>query len=179
MIQKTKGHDMRMTRVHDATAAAQELEEMLLESSGELTDEMEGQFAILTQQAESLPAAIDDVLALVRDIEIRAEARKAEAKRIADRAKRDESIAAWFKDQVLRVMQNEGMKKLETTRFRATVAMPGGKAALELVGDVPPEYVEQQIIHVTDKEKIRAELEQGKTLCFARLVEKQPYLRIS
>ena len=170
---------MRMTRVHDATAAAQELEEMLLESSGELTDEMEGQFAILTQQAESLPAAIDDVLALVRDSEIRAEARKAEAKRIADRAKRDESIAAWFKDQVLRVMQNEGMKKLETTRFRATVAMPGGKAALELVGDVPPEYVEQQIIHVTDKEKIRAELEQGKTLCFARLVEKQPYLRIS
>ena len=152
---------------------------MLLESSGELTDEMEGQFAILTQQAESLPAAIDDVLALVRDIEIRAEARKAEAKRIADRAKRDESIAAWFKDQVLRVMQNEGMKKLETTRFRATVAMPGGKAALELIGDVPPEYVEQQIIHVTDKDKIRAELEQGKTLCFARLVEKEPYLRIS
>ena len=169
----------RMTRVHDATAAAQELEEMLLESSGELTDEMEGQFAILTQQAESLPAAIDDVLALVRDIEIRAEARKAEARRLADRAKRDESIAAWFKDQVLRVMQNEGMKKLETTRFRATVAMPGGKAALELIGDVPPEYVEQQIIHVTDKDKIRAELEQGKTLCFARLVEKQPYLRIS
>ena len=169
----------RMTRVHDATAAAQELEEMLLESSGELTDEMEGQFAILTQQAESLPAAIDDVLALVRDIEIRAEARKAVAKRIADRAKRDESIAAWFKDQVLRVMQNEGMKKIETTRFRATVAMPGGKAALELIGDVPPEYVEQQIIHVTDKDKIRAELEQGKTLCFARLVEKEPYLRIS
>lgn len=169
----------RMTRVHDATAAAQELEEMLLESSGELTDEMEGQFAILTQQAESLPAAIDDVLALVRDIEIRAEARKVEARRLADRAKRDESIAAWFKDQVLRVMQNEGMKKLETTRFRATVAMPGGKALLELIGDVPPEYVEQQIIHVTDKDKIRAELEQGKTLCFARLVEKQPYLRIS
>ena len=47
MIQKTKGNAMnRMTRVHDATAAAQELEEMLLESSGELTDEMEGQFAI-------------------------------------------------------------------------------------------------------------------------------------
>ena len=169
----------RIQRVHEATAAAQELEDMLLESSGELTDEMEGQFAILTQQAESLPAAIDDVLALVRDIEIRAEARKAEAKRIADRAKRDESIAAWFKDQVLRVMQSEGMKKIETTRFRATVAMPGGKAALELVGDVPPEYVEQQIIHVTDKDKIRAELEQGRTLPFARLVEKQPYLRIS
>jgi len=168
-----------LTRVHEATAAAQELEEMLLDSSGELTEEMEGQFAILTQQAESFPAAIDDVLALVRDIEIRAEARKAEAKRIADRARRDEAVAAWFKNQVLRVMQSEGMKKVETTRFRATVAMPGGKPALELIGDVPPEYVEQEIIHVTDKDKIRTELESGKVLPFARLVEKQPYLRIS
>ena len=169
----------RMTRVHDATAAAQELEEMLLESSGELTDEMEGQFAILTQQAESLPAAIDDVLALVRDIEIRADARKAEAKRIADRAKRDEAVAAWFKDQVLRVMQSEGMKKLETTRFRATVAMPGGKNALELVGDVPQQFMREEIKLVPDKDEIRTQLELGATLPFARLVEKQPYLRIS
>jgi hypothetical protein len=76
-------------------------------------------------------------------------------------------------------MQSEGMKKVETTRFRATVAMPGGKPALELIGDVPPEYVEQEIIHVTDKDKIRTELESGKVLPFARLVEKQPYLRIS
>lgn len=168
-----------LARVHDATAAAQELEEMLLESSGELTDEMEGQFAILTQQAESLPAAIDDVLALVRDIEIRAEARKAEAKRIADRAKRDEAVAAWFKNQVLRVMQNEGMKKIETTRFRATVAMPGGKAALEIVGDVPAEMTKTVTEIVVDKDAIRSALEHGKVLSFARLVEKQPYLRIS
>jgi hypothetical protein len=168
-----------LARVHDATAAAQELEEMLLESSGELTDEMEGQFAILTQQAESLPAAIDDVLALVRDIEIRAEARKAEAKRIADRAKRDEAVAAWFKNQVLRVMQNEGMKKIETTRFRATVAMPGGKAALEIVGDVPAEMTKTVTEIVVDKDAIRSALEQGTVLSFARLVEKQPYLRIS
>lgn len=168
-----------LTRVHEATAAAQELEEMLLDSSGELTEEMEGQFAILTQQAESFPAAIDDVLALVRDIEIRAEARKAEADRLKARAKRDEAVAAWFKSQVLRTMQAQGLKKIECLRWRATVAMPGGKPALELIGDVPPEYVEQEIIHVTDKDKIRTELESGKILSFARLVEKQPYLRIS
>jgi len=140
---------------------------------------MEGQFAILTQQAESFPAAIDDVLALVRDIEIRAEARKAEADRLKARAKRDEAVAAWFKSQVLRTMQAQGLKKIECLRWRATVAQPGGKPALELIGDVPPEYVEQEIIHVTDKDKIRTELESGKILSFARLVEKQPYLRIS
>jgi len=168
-----------LTRVHEATAAAQELEEMLLDSSGELTEEMEGQFAILTQQAESFPAAIDDVLSLVRDIEARAEARKAEADRLKQRAKRDEAVAAWFKSQVLRTMQAQGLKKIECLRWRATVAQPGGKPAMELIGDVPPEYVEQEIIHVTDKDKIRTELESGKVLSFARLVEKQPYLRIS
>jgi len=168
-----------LTRVHEATAAAQELEEMLLDSSGELTEEMEGQFAILTQQAESFPAAIDDVLSLVRDIEARAEARKAEADRLKQRAKRDEAVAAWFKSQVLRTMQAQGLKKIECLRWRATVAQPGGKPAMELIGDVPPEYVEQEIIHVTDKDKIRTELESGKILSFARLVEKQPYLRIS
>jgi hypothetical protein len=169
----------RIERVHEATAAAQELEEMLLESSGELTEEMEGHFALLTQKAESLPAAIDDVLALVRDIEVRAEARKAEAKRIADRAKRDEAVAAWFRGQVLRVMQNEGMKKLETTRFRATVAMPGGKAAMEIVDAVPNDWHKTVTEVVIDKERIRAALDGGDVLPFARLVEKQPYLRIS
>lgn len=168
-----------LTRLYEASGAARELEAMLTEADGELTADMDGHFDILARQAESLPAAIDDVLSLVRDIESRAEARKAEADRLKQRAKRDEAVAAWFKSQVLRTMQAEGLKKLETTRFRATVAMPGGKPALELVGDVPPEYVEQQIIHVTDKDKIRTELENGTVLPFARLVEKQPYLRIS
>ena len=164
-------------RLYQATEAAQELEAMLLEAQGDIT-ELEGQFDILTRTAESLPAAIDDVLSLVRDIEARAEAREAEAKRLKERAARDEKIAAWMKSQVLRVMQAEGMKKIETERWRATVAMPGGKPALEIVDEVPEEFTTTVTKIIPDNERIRAALETG-TLPFARIVPKEPYLKVS
>jgi hypothetical protein len=170
-----------ITRLYEATAAAQELEEMIqasAESGGDITV-FDGHFDILARQADSLPAAIDDVLSLVRDIEARAEARKAESDRMRQRAKRDQAVADWFRSHVLRVMQAEGMKKLETSRWRVTLAMPGGKQALEILGDVPEEFTELVVTHEIDKEAIRAALEGGNVLPFARLVEKQPTLRIS
>jgi hypothetical protein len=168
-----------LTHLYEASAAATELERTMQESEGEVTPDMDGHFDLLLQQAEALPAAIDDVLSLVRNIEVRAAARKAEAKRLADRAKRDETIAEWFKGQVLRVMQERGLKTCETARFRATAAIPGGKPALELLDTVPAEFTEVQEIVVTDKEKIRAALEAGTVLPFARFVTKQPYLKVS
>jgi len=168
-----------LTRLYEASGAARELEAMLTEAEGELTEVMDGHFDILARQAESLPAAIDDVLSLVRDIEARAEARKAEADRLKARAKRDEAVAAWFKSQVLRTMQAEGLKKLETARWRATVAQPGGKPAMEIVGEIPPEFITERIEIVPDKDAIRAALESGQTLPFAMFVPKQPYLKVS
>ena len=170
-----------ITRLYEATAAAQELEEMIAASAevgGDIT-ELDGHFDILTRQADSLPAAIDDVLSLVRDIEARAEARKAEADRMRQRAKRDQAVADWFRSHVLRVMQSEGMKKLETSRWRVTVAMPGGKQALEIVDDVPAEFTREVVTREIDKDAIRVALEGGTVLPFARLVEKQAVLRIS
>ncbi len=166
-------------RLYEASGAARELEAMLLDSEGELTEAMDGHFDILAQKAESLPACVDEVLSLVREIEVRAEARKAEAERLRQRAKRDEAVAAWMKSQVLRVMQAEGMKTLETPRWRATAAMPGGKAALEIVGDVPAEFTREEIRITPDKDAIRAAIESGQTLPFAYLVAKQPYLKVS
>lgn len=168
-----------LDRLYEASAATRELEAMLQETEGELTDELDGHFDILAQQAESLPAAIDDVLSLVRDIETRAETRKAEAERLRQRAKRDEAVAAWFRRQVLRLMQSQGLKTLETPRWRATAAMPGGKAAMEIVGDVPAEFTREEIRSTPDKDKIRATLDNGEVLPFAYLVPKQPYLKVS
>lgn len=166
-------------RLYEASGAARELEAMLLDSEGELTEAMDGHFDILAKQAESLPACVDEVLSLVREIEVRAEARKVEAERLRQRAKRDEAVAAWMKGQVLRVMQSEGLKTLETPRWRATAAMPGGKAALEIVGEVPPEFTREEIRITPDKDAIRDAIESGQTLTFAYLVAKQPYLKVS
>jgi hypothetical protein len=168
-----------LTHLYEASAAATELERAMQESEGEVTPDMDGHFDLLLQRAEALPAAIDDVLSLVRNIEVRAAARKAEAKRLADRAKRDEAIAEWFRGQVLRVMQERGLKTCETARFRATAAMPGGKPAMELVDGVPEEWCKTVTESIIDRDRIRAALEAGTVLPFARLVSKQPYLKVS
>jgi len=168
-------------RLYETSNAVRELEAMIAasaETGGDIT-ELEGHFEILAQQAENLPAAIDDVLSLVAEIEHRAAARKAEADRLKGRARRDEAVAEWFKVQVLRAMQAEGMKKLETARWRATAAMPGGKAALEIVDAIPEEFYREVVTREIDKDKIRAALDGGTVLPFARFVPKQPYLKVS
>jgi len=170
-----------LTRIYEASEAARELE-FLIESTrdtgGDIT-ELESQIDALATKADSLPAAFDDLMGLVRDIEARAEARKAEAKRLADRAKRDEATAAWFKSQILRVMMGAGAKTMETPRFRLTVAQPGGKPALEIVAEVPDQFTEVVTEVVPNKDAIRAALDRGETLPFAHYVPKQPYLRVS
>ena len=170
-----------LTRIYEASEAARELE-FLIESTrdtgGDIT-ELESQIDALATRADSLPAAFDDLMGLVRDIEARAEARKAEAKRLADRAKRDEATVAWFKSQILRVMMGAGAKTLETPRFKLTVAQPGGKPAMEVFDDVPAEFMREVVTYEIDKDAIRAELEAGRTLPFARFVEKFPYLKVS
>jgi hypothetical protein len=167
--------------LYESVNASRELERIIDESEengGDITA-IEGFFAEVAAKADNLPAAVDDVLSLVKFIEYRAEARKAEAKRMADRAKRDESVAAYMKGQVLAILMEQGKKVMETARFRVTVAQPGGKAAMEIVGDVPPEFTTEKIEILPDKDAIREALESGATLDFARIVPKQPYLRIS
>ena len=170
-----------LSRIYEATEAARELENLIAaseENGGDIT-ELEGHIDALAARAENLPAAIDDLLTLVREIESRSEARAAEADRLKKRAKRDEAVAAWFKAQVLRVMQAQGIKKVEGSRWRATVAMPGGRPAMEVFDDVPEEFMREVVSREVDKDAIRERLEGGAVLPFARLVEKFPYLRVS
>ena len=84
----------------------------------------------------------------------------------------------WLKAQVLRVMLEQGLDRLETPQHRLTVGDAGGKQALEIVGDVPDEYTTKVTEIVTNKEKIRDVLESGTVLDFACLVAKQKILRI-
>jgi len=167
-----------ITKLYEATDAARALESMLQETEGDITGAEEA-FDALAAKADSLPAAVDDVLSLVAEIEHRAAARKAEAERLRQRMKRDEAIADWMRGQVLRLLQERGTKVMETPRFRATVATPGGKPALEMVDEVPAEFTREVITREIDKEKIRAALDGGTVLAFARLVPKQPYLKVS
>lgn len=170
-----------LSRVYEATSAARELETLFqesIETNGDVTH-LEQQIDALALKADSLPEAVDDLLCVIKEVEIRAEARKAEAERLKQRAKRDEAVAGWFRTQILRVMQSQGKTKMETKHWRLSVAMPGGKPAMEITDTVPTEWQMEKVEIIPDKESIRSALEQGKVLGFARLVPKEPYLRIS
>ena len=72
------------------------------------------------------------------------------------------------------------LKTVETARYKLTLANNGGKAPLivddEFVLDLPDEYLEWSA--EPDRAKIRAALEAGEVLTFARLGERGQSMRI-
>ena len=168
-------------RIFSASAAAVALEELILasEASGGDITAVEGQIDWLASQSTDLAPAIDDLLAIASEIEHRAAGRKAEAKRIADLAKRDQAIADWMKGQITRVLESSGATSIQTPRHKVTLATPGGVRALEIVGDVPEAFSTTVTTVVPNKELIRATLEAGQSLPFAMLHSKQKVLRVS
>ena len=140
---------------------------------------VEGQIDWLASQSTDLAPAIDDLLAIASEIEHRAAGRKAEAKRIADLAKRDQAIADWMKGQITRVLESSGATSIQTPRHKVTLATPGGVRALEIIGDVPEAFSTTVTTVVANKELIRATLEAGQPLAFAMLHSKQKVLKVS
>lgn len=171
---------MSLSQMFNASAAAIELEILIAESEdngGDIT-KIEGQIDWLASKAANLPEAIDDVMSIVKVIEIRSKARKEEADRLKALAKRDGDIATWLKNQIYRVMTENGKEKLDTKMHRLTIVNTGGIQAMELVGEIPDEYMVTITTKEPDKDLIREELESGKVLRFAHLVPKQKVLRI-
>lgn len=171
---------MSLSQMFNASAAAIELEALIAaseENGGDITN-LEGQIDWLASRAGTLSESIDDVMSLVKTIDVRAKARKEEADRLKALAKRDADIATWLKNQIYRVMTENGKDKIETKMHRFTITNAGGIQALELVGEIPDEYMVTITTKEPDKDLIRVELESGIVLPFAHLVPKQKVLRI-
>lgn len=171
---------MSLAKMFSASAAAIELEALIAESednNGDITA-IEGQIDWLSAKAGDLSQSIDDVMSIVKVIDIRSKARKEESDRLKALAKRDADIAIWLKNQIYRVMTENGKDKIETKMHRFTITNAGGIQALELVGEIPDEYMVTITTKEPDKNMIREVLESGKVLQFAHLVPKQKVLRI-
>lgn len=168
-----------LQRVYKASQAAQQLEALLLsteESGGDATLLM-GQIDVLAAMAKEIGPCCDDLLAVAGEISMRASSRKMEAARLTALAKRDEAMVAFMKQQVMRVMQESNIERMETPLHKLSVASAGGKQSMEIVGDVPPEFTMTEI--VPNKELIRSRLEAGDQLNFALLHPRTQTLRIS
>ena len=124
---------------------------------------------------------LENYARFIRQREFMADVRKEEAKRVAALAKTDENAIGRCKSFLKLLFDQHGWTKIETPLFKFGVQKNGGKAPLEIDPDVDPNTVNgkyQRVVVTLDTEAIRADLEAGVEIPFARIGEVGTHLRI-
>lgn len=171
-----------MPTIYEISEDMAALDALLAETGGEITPEAEAAFAAFEAElAANLHSKTDAYCALIAEIDARAAARKAEAKRLADRAKTDERAADALRERLRFVWETRRLGKVETDRFTVSLAKNGGKAPLDIrcgVEDLPAWAVKRETVVTVDKDAIRARLDAGEPLDFASLMERGTRINI-
>jgi hypothetical protein len=166
-----------MTRtIWDISADMAALESLLWESGGEITPQVDQ--AITAWEAEiqgDLHGKLENYARLIHELEARSKARAEEAKRIAALAKADATAAENLRERLRLLWEARALGKIDTPNFRFSLARNGGKAPLDIHGDIesmPVWAVKRETLVYPDKDAIRARLEAGEQLEFATLMER-------
>lgn len=152
--------------LYQITTEVQAILEAMLDGGVDSPEAMEA----LDQHLQGLDAALDDkaedYAGLIQELTMRANARAEEAKRIRTLAATDEALASRLKLRLKEAMETTGKTKIETTRFKLSVAKNGGVPALEIdeacVNNLPEQFTTTTI--VPNRRAIREALEQGTTI---------------
>ncbi|MFT7553568.1 MAG: hypothetical protein ACI9BV_003904 [Rhodothermales bacterium] len=165
----------------------QELQEMLEASGGDVTGREEEVDSWLSQVDTRRDQKLDNYCAFIGELEGRSAVRRQEADRLSHRARVDADKAKWLKRRLEHFFRLTGLRRLETPRYRISLARHGGK--VPVVVDVPADTLPQAFQKVRidvkpDLDKIRHHLEtegqltgtDGTTI--ARLGERGESLRI-
>ena len=167
-------------RLLDITDDMQALEDLLAEVGGDVTDPKVGETvdAWFAELDANLTGKVDNYAALISTLRARADIRRAEAERLARRAQVDEAAADWLASRLLAALDARGMRKVETDRYAVSVVGNGGKQPLLVDGEIPSEWTKTVTRTEPGRERIRASLEAGQALPFARLGERGKRLSI-
>lgn len=163
-----------------------DLDAALVRTEGEVTPEVQAILDAIDAWAAELDKdferKVDNYVALVKVLEGRAEVRKAEADRLAKRARIDAGNAAFLKDRLLNVFEFRNVKKVETDRYRVTVAANGGKVPLVLSDGAAENLVKQdrfaKVVRTLNTEAVREALEAGEKIGGASFGERGKHLLV-
>ncbi|MBE9018572.1 siphovirus Gp157 family protein [Chroococcidiopsidales cyanobacterium LEGE 13417] len=157
-----------------------------LEKLSGLLDLVEGddQQEIIEQWFEQLgeerDCKLDGYAALIGEMQARAEARKAESRRLAELAASDENKARLLKERLKWFLEKHQMKTLETARYKLSVVKNSTRPLVVnshvAIATLPDEY--KKISVELDTVAVREALKQGIDLDFARLGEAGTHIRI-
>ncbi len=126
---------------------------------------------------------IDNYCALINELDARAKARQEEANRINQLASVDIHSVKRLKARLKAFFEVQGLTKVETSRFKISVAKNGGiqpmliPDAWEKDPPLAPEQFHRRIIQL-DRDAIRTAIEAGETVEGCSLVERGTHLRI-
>ena len=166
-----------MQTLMEISSELDRLNMLLDDSDGEITDEVSAE---IDKALGDLHGKADSYVAIVRELELRADAREHEAERLGKLIAADRNTAKALRSRLKDAMEFTGQRKIETTRFRLSVCKNGGKAPVDVhepPEQIPPAY--QRVTVAADIDAIRDELERGTELSFAVLVARSTHLRIT
>lgn len=134
----------------------------------------------LDQLAEEEAVKLDNYCAYIHQLEMEATAAKAEAEQWQAKARSRLNRIDWLKGRMKQHMEQRGVTDLETaTGRRIAIQANGGKLPLVLSDGLCAEELPAWFCTtVIDPAAIRAALEKGDKLDFARLGERGSHLRV-
>lgn len=156
------------------------LQEMLehVDTDSEQVNEI---LAFLENGQKELLHKLDNYAELICELTARSEARKQRAKEMTELAKADEALVKRLKTTLQYFFEAKGISRQDTDRHRITLAKNGGKLPVVFNDAVMPENMPEkyQITVISpNTDAIRADLEAGENLPFAKLGDRGQSLRI-
>ena len=132
---------------------------------------------------EGLQGELDDKVSqwarCIKNLEGERDAIKAEGDRLTKRARSIDNEVKHMKDTLLMYLKAAGVSKAGDAVIKASIVKNGGQAPLEIdliPVDLPEDF--QKITIDADKEAIRAALEGGQQLEWARIGERGEHVKI-
>ena len=141
------------------------------EAQDALNEHLAGLDVALESKAESYAG-------FIKELEMRAESRGKEASRIRALAAADDALATRLKEGLKAAMEQTGKLKIETPRFKLSVAGNGGKQVLEIDNPSALDPAFQRVVREPDKDAIRSALDSGIEIAGCRLLPRGTSLRI-
>ncbi len=134
----------------------------------------------LINVAEIIGQKVEGYVSVIRSLEAMADARKAEAERMAARSLTASRKADWLKDLLLTHMKSTGQQRIETARFTVRV-QANSVPTVEIVdaAAVPKEFERTKITIDIDKKSIAADFKATGVIPPGCNVTRGEHLRIS
>jgi hypothetical protein len=164
----------------DITEDLQALDDLLTEAGGDITGVEATVDAWLAELERDLKGKVDNYAALITAMNARADVRKAQADRLYHRSKVDANNARFLRERLKFALQQRGISKLETDRYKVGVSNAGGVAPLVIPDPaaLPADFIRVTEVREPDKDAIRKTLQSGQEVPGAQLGERGTCLTI-